>query len=178
MLISASPSPIPTRRSCSNKEASASSVGEFSGNEREVIAAPQIAITDHTRFSGNLGAPLVARGGNVAIADSSFDGNKHPSELSQCVTIDIRNTQFTGNSGTEEGGALTVNCDTRIAHSSFANNTSKSGGAIYVGDFAGDLHLTDVDFTGNVASGEGGAIALRFESYAPIPPAQTLELTT
>ena len=32
-----------------------------------------------------------------------------------------------------------------------------------MGDFAGNTHLMDVDFTGNVASGEGGAIALRFE---------------
>jgi predicted outer membrane repeat protein len=149
---------------------------EFSGNEREVIVAPDITIADGTTFLSNQAAPLVADGGNVSIADSLFNGNLRPSDFTACSFVDIRGTQFVGNSGPEEGGALTVNCNSRIAHSEFAKNSAKTGGAIYIDDLAAHTNLIDVDFDGNVASKSGGAIALRFEIFAPAPPAQALEL--
>ncbi|MBV8033652.1 hypothetical protein [Roseateles sp.] len=147
----------------------------FTNNERDVIVAPRIAVSGHSSFSGNLGAPLVARGGGVVIADSTFEGNKRPSDLSQCASAAITGSQFTGNSGPGTGGALTVNCNASIAHSSFTGNQAKDGGALYVGDAATKVHVLDVEFNGNSATSSGGAIGLRFEVFGTLPP-QVLEL--
>lgn len=149
---------------------------ELTNSDRQAIVAPEITITNHSRFSGNVGSPLEAHGGKVTIADSDFSGNKQVSDLTQCTTIDIRNSQFTNNLGDFQGGALRTNCNARIASSTFTGNQAKSGGAMHIGDLAGHTTLIDVQLNSNIASGDGGGIAFAFEVLGPSHPPLTLEL--
>ncbi|HZT77128.1 MAG TPA: hypothetical protein VFA27_10750 [Vicinamibacterales bacterium] len=151
---------------------------ELSNNDRQAIVAPEITVRDHSHLLGNGGSPLESRGGKVTIADSDFTGNKQVSDLTNCTSIDIRNSRFTNNVGAFQGGALRTNCSAQIWSSTFAGNQAKSGGALHVGDLAAHTMLADVEFTGNVATGEGdgGAIAFAFEVLGPSHPPLAVEL--
>lgn len=148
----------------------------LSDNDGVVVSAPTVAVGGGAVFSNNGGMPLQSTGGAVAVADSEFTGNRTGSRLASCTNAEIINTRFTSNSSPDAGGALTVNCPTRIAHSTFVGNNARSGGALYIGDAASRTELIDVTFDSNVASADGGAISIRYETYAPIPPPQALEL--
>ena len=145
-------------------------------NDGVVVSAPTVTVVGGAVFSNNGGIPLQSTGGAVAIADSEFTGNRMGSRLATCTKAEIVNTRFVSNSSPDAGGALTVNCPTRIAHSAFVGNKARSGGALYIGDAASTTELIDATFDSNVASADGGAISVRYETYAPIPPPQTLEL--
>ena len=71
---------------------------------------------------------------------------------------------------------MTAGCDTRISNTAFTNNQALSGGALYIGDGAAHTNLVGVTFESNTATADGGAISIRFEIFAPVPPAQTVEL--
>jgi hypothetical protein len=148
----------------------------FSDNDGFVVSAPTIDVGVGTVFSNNGGMPLQSTGGAVTVADSQFSGNRTGSRFVSCTKAEIVNTRFASNSSPDAGGALTVNCPTRIAHSTFVGNKARSGGALYIGDAATTSELIDVTFDSNVASADGGAISIRYETYAPIPPPQVLEL--
>jgi predicted outer membrane repeat protein len=150
--------------------------GDFTDNDGVIIEAPDISILDHSQFVNNGGAPLQVDGGAVTIHDADFTGNKQVSTLTNCSGIDVQNSRFTSNTSPDAGGALSVGCDTRISNTVFTKNQARSGGALYIGDNAGKTDLVGVDFISNVATGDGGAIALRYEIFAPIPPPQILEL--
>jgi hypothetical protein len=148
---------------------------QFTGNDGVVLETTEdIAITDHTRFIGNGGTPLQVFGGNVTIDGAEFADNKEPSFLGICVAADIRNSQFVRNSNR----ALIINCDTRIANSTFSNNQTKGdGGAIVISALAQHTKLVAVEFTGNIASRGGGAVSIRYgvgilNGVVPPPPVQ------
>jgi hypothetical protein len=150
--------------------------GTISDNDGVVVGAQNLAIGGHAAIAGNQGVPLQSLGGTVTIADSAITANKSGSRLVDCTQIEMRDSRFDGNSDPETGGALTIGCDARIATSSFTNNHARTGGALYIGDTAGHTVLTGVTFENNGASADGGAIALRFEIFPPIPTAQMIEI--
>jgi hypothetical protein len=71
----------------------------------------------------------------------------------------ITNVTFTGNKGTEDGGAVYDDAvlDTGMDNGTFSGNTSGGdGGALY--HFGVDLSVTNSAFRGNAAAGAGGGM--------------------
>ena len=148
----------------------------LSNNDGVVLAAPTLVVRHGTIFSNNGGVPLRSTGGTVLIDGGRFTGNRSGSQLNACTSIDIHDSNFDSNTSATTGGALSVGCNTRISGGMFKKNQARSGGALYIGDGAQSTNLVGVTFEGNQASADGGAVAMRYEIYPPLPPAQTVAL--
>jgi predicted outer membrane repeat protein len=145
-----------------------------------IVSEGKLTISQGSRFTDNKGQ-LLATGPitRVTVEDSQFFRNGHSdfggTTATDCEVI-IRKSWFEGNADAGDGGALRTNCNTRIASSTFTGNQAKSGGAIHIGDLARHTTLIDVEFNGNIATGDGGGIAFAFEVLGPSHPPLALEL--
>ena len=122
-------------------------------------------VTD-SLFEGNTSA---ARAGAIGMRDFDLGNNSG-------AKLDINNTTFKNNTAATKGGAIdnyfyndaANDGYAKITNSTFTGNTAANGGAIYnnkggsikVGgqDQVGKLYVADSSFSGNKASGLGGAI--------------------
>lgn len=151
------------------------SISQNSGMQGGAIysdATSSLAVHD-CKFTGNFGlcpALTFAAGGaisndgtNLTVSSSSFIGNFLLCENAWGAAISSESTQtviqdcsFIGNNfgpfqyggGAVFGAGMFVGC-------LFANNSAGFGGAISVTD---STNIIDCEFTGNIASGDGGAI--------------------
>ena len=78
-------------------------------------------------------------------------------------TVNLSNAVVTGNTASDEGGGVFVDCATlNVTASTISNNTAVFGGGIYAIDF-GTVNVTNSSVTGNTASEGGGVFLLGFE---------------
>ncbi len=129
--------------------------------------------------AGTLGGAINAAGGKLNVTDTTFADNKANSgkagavSATDCVAVFNGNGSFTGNTSTEEAGALYVNrAKLTMSGYDFTGNKADRGGAIYVGGSGeNDINeIADCTFFNNTAvgnpekgnsddtSGKGGAI--------------------
>ena len=72
-------------------------------------------------------------------------------------TVNLSNAVVTGNTASDEGGGVFVDCATlNVTASTISNNTAVFGGGIYAIDF-GTVNVTNSSVTGNTAE-EGGGV--------------------
>ncbi len=154
---------------------------QFSGNSAAVGGAVQAlgvnVNVSHSSFSGNAGAALADDGGLVTVDHSDFSGNSgsaidyFPGFISGVAYgLNVSASDFSDNTTTFFGGAISSNGTTTITGSSFERNSDVStsyaqGGAVFVG--GGDGTTIDGSrFVDNTAQGGsqyatyGGAVFL------------------
>jgi predicted outer membrane repeat protein len=102
----------------------------------------------------------------LTITDSTFTGNSSTGDQAGAVyaweRVEVSDSTFTSNSAFDEAGALDGD-DVVITDSTFESNsaglgTDADGGAVH-GDEG--MSITDSEFTGNTADGDGGAAGVR-----------------
>jgi predicted outer membrane repeat protein len=111
------------------------------------------------------GAVLFVGAGTLAITSAAFSGNDAPGEYGGAVgsysagQLLVSASTFTGNgsASVSNGGAIYWEGDVTIDSSTFANNTARDGGAIYLGT-GSSLTTSNSTFTGNDSVVSGGAI--------------------
>lgn len=129
--------------------------------------------------AGTLGGAINAAGGKLNVTDTTFADNKANGgkagavSATDCVAVFNGNGSFTGNTSTEEAGAVYVNrAKLTMSGYDFTGNKADRGGAIYVGGSGeNDVNeIADCTFLNNAAignpekgnsddtSGKGGAI--------------------
>ena len=149
-------------------------------------ALPSITFRGMTFSNGNAtGTGLQAggailNGGNLTLDHDVFTNNQAPfggavmqercssagSPALPCVaaSLTVTNSQFSGNSASNSGGAINLQSDTvNVSNSTFTGNSAGSGGAIYLfgnSTFTTSGTITSSTFSGNTATFEGGAIAV------------------
>jgi predicted outer membrane repeat protein len=116
----------------------------------------------HVTITGVSGQAFWSIGANVLIDDATVagkaDSTGRPSEFSK-GTVQIRNSRFSDTWSTGIcGWAIHSTSQTTISNTTFSNNRSDCGGAVYIAapPFTVDLHA--VTFTGNQTTGKGGAV--------------------
>ena len=78
-------------------------------------------------------------------------------------TVNLSNAVVTGNTASDEGGGVFVDCATlNVTASTISNNTAVFGGGIYAIDF-GTVNVTNSSVTGNTAEEGGGVFFGGFE---------------
>lgn len=125
--------------------------------------------------------PIILSGGGVTriFRISNSDGVLNLSDLTledgftsgsggaiwnQNGELNIIGCSFQNNAAVGDGGAINSNSELNILMSTFAGNQAgdtqaKSGGAIYMSG-ADPIHLSLSNFSGNIATGSGGAVAI------------------
>lgn len=154
--------------------------GLGSGGAIAVVAGDKLTITGST-FTGNtaedLGGAIASNSGTMTIDSSKFINNKNTNTFigiggaiaaytfgNSPDALSITNSEFTGNTTTNNGGAIAVDTGTlTVSGSKFSDNEATSvagvGGAISVYNAGGDTSITDSTFTGNIAEINGGALS-------------------
>jgi predicted outer membrane repeat protein len=138
----------------------------FLGNTGPVIEAPNLDLRD-SYFSGTIGAVMRGSGGTATLDGVRVTGTRDPakdesSRFSDC-TLDIRNSVFSDITIPNGPGGSPLMVDCRSVHirdTRFENNRAAFGGALHIGVQTSAVELRAVTFTGNVAWGDGGAIAV------------------
>ncbi len=142
-------------------------IGNSSGYYGGVIKTDtcQVVLKDGTRFEGNSGATgavlYLSSGSSMTASDVEVVNNTSETNgllYLNGTNFDIDKLTATGNSAAWNGGVLYINggkTNVTVTNSLLKDNTSGSGGAIYVGN--GELTLRDTCIEGNSA-GKGGAI--------------------
>ncbi len=120
--------------------------------------------------NGASGGAILIDQGTLNIAGVSFEGNKAPGDggaiNNSSGTLNIVAGNFVGNKADGKGGAIYTSGTGRsftIAASNLnGNSAGQSGGAIYNVNSSGSSQISDVIFSGNLATGDentgGGAI--------------------
>ena len=102
----------------------------------------------------------------MTIKNSNFDQNTSTADAGaiyvECTSlVTITDCSFTGNKATNNGGAIYMSAGTCVIEECvFSSNSAVDGGAIYTGTGTVDEPntITGGSFSGNTASGNGGAI--------------------
>lgn len=135
------------------------------------------ATFSHVEFKGNSafnarnengfgGAAFLENSGcNSEFSNAVFDGNKASyggAVYRKSGNLAIDGALFSGNTALADGGAIYLdgsgaNNSASVSNADFIGNEGANGGAIYAGS-GQNLTLTDVNITGNVASGKGAAV--------------------
>ena len=108
--------------------------------------------------------------GRVTVEDNEFIGNSAVDDaggmkLSHSSNT-IRNNTFTGNSAGDAGGGLELDNDTSdVSGCTFTDNTAARGAGLHTWRVEGRITISDSTFTGNEASGCGGAIEIDNNPY-------------
>ena len=108
---------------------------------------------DKVSFTNN---DSVSNGGAILFGDTGVHGSSN---------ININTiAEFTGNTATENGGAMAnfggnVKVDGTNGKVLFANNSANNGGGVYVGAGTTADYGNNAEFSGNTATGKGGAIS-------------------
>lgn len=123
---------------------------------------------------GSRGGALYNSGTTVNLNQSEFIGNKATNGgavfdygSSPSAAINTNQTNFTSNTASQNGGAIYLNnlrSNNNIITSTFDQNTAVNGGAIYLEKSSASdagLNISNGTFTGNTASGDGGAIYMK-----------------
>lgn len=110
------------------------------------------------KMSGSGGALVTSSGGTVVIEDCKFEGNS--ANLGGAISnggsdLTIKNSAFTKNEATTEGGAISTGGVVKIENTTFENNTANGGGAVNC--TTGNLTISKGTFTGNKALGAANA---------------------
>jgi len=147
-------------------------------------ALPSITFRGMTFSNGNAtGTGLQAGGailnaGNLTLDHDVFTNNQAPfggavmqercssagSPALPCVaaSLTVTNSQFSGNSASNSGGAINLQSDTvNMSNSTFTGNSANTGGAILLyanSTFTTSGTITASTFNGNTATYNGGAI--------------------
>jgi predicted outer membrane repeat protein len=104
---------------------------------------------------------------NLTITDNATDKGAAVYAHGSSATLTIRDSTFERNTVTGSGGALFVTgTPTQISGSSFVDNVSKQGGALYLSEPAASHQIIDSEFTSNTADW-GGAIHLNDDPLTP-----------
>ncbi len=122
----------------------------------------------NSRFANTTGLALMFSHGNADIDQTQFV-NGGPARFANCTKVRIRNSLFSGNTGTGgyPAGALSLSCPVEIDDTQFANNKGVIGGAIEFTPAADSATLEGVTFTGNIATKSGGAIGFDPNNASP-----------
>lgn len=146
--------------------------GSASGGAGIAIESSSSTTVRACIVSGNVAAGVGEGGGlrvegsdDVEIADSVIDGNT--AEVGGGVyatgsTLDIENSEITGNTASGDGGGLYVDglftFGTELSGSTIGGNSAANGGGAY--SDGGGLRLLDTTVTGNSATTQGGGLYL------------------
>jgi predicted outer membrane repeat protein len=137
----------------------------FENNNTFVLVTAGVAVITNSEFSNNTGAivlrdnrpPGSGRTTVADISDSRFRDNA--TAIWWKGRLRVQRSAFDRHkNGGRSGGAIRVLGDAMVEHSSFADNTAKEGGAIWLD--GGTLSLRRTTFRRNVAAGDGGAIGV------------------
>jgi predicted outer membrane repeat protein len=157
----------PVIRNCSfvNNSSSFEGAGIFISSSSPTIV--NCTIADNSVGEGGVGAGVFALESNPTFVDCHFENNDafFGSGLYAIESnVVIENTTFTQHSANDTGGALYLSefSHASISNSTFTDNTSGSGGAIY--SDKSHFNITGSTFTDNSANFDGGAIALELSS--------------
>jgi predicted outer membrane repeat protein len=117
-------------------------------------------ISDGAQTSGGASAPI------VTVDSCHFTGNKAQLHggaiyMRPATTLTIRKSTFVGNSAGSDGGAVRADRIIEILRSTFTGNSARDGGAVFVQNSTGTTaNFREINFAGNTASANGGAISL------------------
>ncbi|MGL5020034.1 MAG: choice-of-anchor Q domain-containing protein, partial [Luteolibacter sp.] len=116
-------------------------------------------ISDGAPISGGGSAPI------VTVDSCHFVGNRAKLDggaifLRSTSTLTIRKSTFVGNSAGVEGGAVRADRIIEILRSTFTGNSAMEGGAIFKYNVGVTSSFREVNFTGNTALKDGGAVYL------------------
>jgi CSLREA domain-containing protein len=130
-----------------------------------ITKARNTAINVHSFTSGSTATSSAL----IEIRDSKFISNtgSDAGAIASHSNLSVVNCEFTDNASVSGGsaGAISAFADATIRSSTFEKNTGVNGGAVNV---SGDLQLTKSQFDGNMAWGDGGALALFDSASASI----------
>ena len=117
-------------------------------------------------FVGNManGGGAISTQAAISVMDCTFEANMGGGSggaIGSSAFVDIRNCEFQGNSA-QVGGALSVNhVNLWILNSRFIGNSATvNGGALRILNADGSVHVTNCEFNGNIAQGDGGGVHL------------------
>ena len=147
----------------------------FSDNDGTVVGAPNLSIRNKSVFANNEGVPLEAQGGTVVIADSQFSGNKRGSNLKQCARIDVRNSRF----DFELRPRFRRRVSDGLQHPHLQHRLHQQQGTLRRRALYHRRRRSHQPYRCELqvqCSHGGGAISIRAEIYAPVPPDQAVEL--
>ena len=115
-----------------------------------------ITITGGSLTSGNGGGINVARGGVLALVNSTVTGNSagDGGGINNDGTITVTNSTIDTNTATGKGGGLRDTGRTTVLNSTFNANVASQGGAMSV---AGTATVTHATIVGNVATSSSSA---------------------
>ncbi|MEM9088935.1 MAG: CHAT domain-containing protein [Cyanobacteria bacterium P01_F01_bin.53] len=143
----------------------------FEGNQATIGGGLFTVATDLTLSDTQLvnnqaaddgGGLRLSAGSTSTIENSQFTDNQARFggglELSDGSSATLRDSSFTGNGAVLLGGGVQVDLDSRFVAQgvTFEGNQARSGGGLLN---LGDTSLTNTTFSGNLASGVGGAIS-------------------
>jgi len=104
---------------------------------------------------------------NTRVTSNSVTSKGSPINASSGTTVEIRNSTFSNNAGTESGGVLTRGTLV-VSNSVFdGSKSNESGGAISIRD-GGNGTISYSIFTNNTATDDGGAIYVSVGSGATV----------
>lgn len=115
--------------------------------------------------SAAVGGGVYLKGGSAFLDGALLSGNAATSGAGGGLYnfagyLDVENASFLANSATNAGGGLynvgIEGRETRVVDATFADNSAKNGGALFV--YGGALSLTDARFQRNETLDSGGAI--------------------
>ena len=138
----------------------------FQDNAGPVVEASTLTLSDSR--SPYFRSSLILSEGNADIDQTQFV-NGGPARFANCTKVRIRNSLFSGNTGTGTypAGALSLSCPVEIDDTQFANNKGVIGGAIEFTSAADSATLEGVTFSGNFATKSGGAIGFDPNNASP-----------
>lgn len=149
------------------------SVGGFGNYYLSTMTIDNTLITENT--SGAVGGAGGSAGNFFSLTNSTVSNNTAPflagglilvNGLIAVGSVQIENTEFSGNAGGLGGALITNGIGATIENSRFLNNTaSQDAGAIAVVG-QGVLQVSDSTFSGNTAAFSGGGILLTEDSRA------------
>jgi hypothetical protein len=133
--------------------------------------SPNRLVVRNTQFQNNTGTAvaLAGAGATADIDQSSFVGNAVGLGIAGSATV--AGTPFSQNHGAAISVLVGGTLDLR--YSDFSGNTGADGAALTINGKAKAVTVRSANFTGNVASGQGGAISIypyRNLTHLPIPP--------
>ena len=152
--------------------------GAISNNRDGVLTVVDSTVSSNGAAVVGLDEALVGAGaiannaeldavGSIVVNDSELSGNRAGGGRSGAAiyndgggSVTVDRTTFTKNIAAADGGAIAnVAGEMTVTDSDFSENAATNGGAILAGDNAGTATVSRSSFTSNSATGNGGAIS-------------------
>ena len=150
--------------------------GNYTANDGGAVYLDQNSgvVVEGNLFSGNTaaddGGGLRVYVSYATVHDNQFAENTAGDD-GGCVKFSHYESHFTDNTlegcvAGDRGGGLELDNDaTTVSGNTFSNNQAAYGGGLHSAENEGSMSLTHNTFTGNVATGCGGAIFLESDPY-------------